>query len=83
VLDEVGRSQGWGMSKRGWDFDLLPWILRGKVWWIDGSDPTFTLRRELPCPYVDLPGPRAPQSIDRGKLSNLDPPTGEQAQPFE
>lgn len=83
VLDEDGENQGWGVSNDLWDFDLKPWIARGKLSWIEPDDPTFTLRSDGNCPYLKLPGTRAPQSIDRGKLSTLDLPSGEPPQPFE
>ena len=50
---------------------------------INSGDPTLTIQTERLCPDVDLPGTRAPQSIDRGKLSTLDLPTGEPPQPFD
>ena len=83
VLDEAGKNQGWGLSNDLWDFDLQPWIAQGKLSWIAPGDETLTLRTGEPCPYVGLPGVRAPQSIERGVLSHIDLPTGETPQPFD
>lgn len=40
------------------DFDLAPWIEKGKVLWIDPSDELLNLRLESDnrCPYLNLPG---------------------------
>jgi hypothetical protein len=38
-----------------YDFDLAPWIRKGKLLWIAPDDPTFTLRSFVArCPYIDL-----------------------------
>jgi hypothetical protein len=48
-----------------WDFDLAPWVAHGQVRWCDpGSDRT-TLSSGATCPFLDLPGARAPQVIRR------------------
>jgi len=83
VTDERGEYLGWSAHNDTWDFDLKPWIENGQVMWINPGDPTLTVQRGLPCPYMTLVGVRAPQSIDRGKLSTLDLPTGEPLQPFD
>ncbi len=40
------------------DFDLAPWIARGKVLWIEPDDELFNLRSESDdqCPYLNLSG---------------------------
>ncbi len=83
VTNEEGESLGWSVHNDAWDFDLKPWIENGQVMWIDPGDRALTLQGGLPCPYVDLPGVRAPQSVDRGKVSTLDLPTGEPPQPLD
>jgi hypothetical protein len=83
VTNEEGESLGWSFRNDTWDFDLKPWIQNGQVAWINPGDPELTLQGGVPCPYIDVPGVRAPQSIDRGKVSTLDLPTGEPLQPFE
>jgi hypothetical protein len=46
-----------------WDFELAPWIARGQLRWCDpGSDRT-RLSEAATCPYLDLPGVRAPQVV--------------------
>jgi hypothetical protein len=83
VRDAHGEGQGWGVANDVWDFDLKPWLKSGQLAWINPGDPALAIQTEGPCPFVDLPGTRAPQSIDRGSLSVLDLPTGEPPQPFE
>ncbi|MCB1790422.1 MAG: hypothetical protein KDJ24_09015 [Gammaproteobacteria bacterium] len=83
VLDEGGENQGWGVANDLWDFELGTWIENGKLAWILPGDDTFSLHTDGPCPYLDLPGVRAPQSVERGKVSTLDLPTGEPPQPFD
>jgi len=51
---------GWNVPTDPWDFDLKPWLAKGKIRWCPpGSDNTF-LSTGPPetCPYVDLPGIR-------------------------
>lgn len=52
-----------------WDYDLAPWIEQGKLRWIAPGDDTLTLRASVDdCPYLDLPGERAPAFIEAGEL---------------
>lgn len=47
------------------DFDLAPWIERGRLAWIAPGDATLTPRTTVEgCPYLDLPGARALQRIE-------------------
>jgi hypothetical protein len=49
------------------DYDLGPWIERGKLAWIEPGDLTLTLRTEAAgCPYVDLPGERRRRYVQEG-----------------
>ncbi len=59
------------------DFDLAPWIARGKVQYILPGDETLTLRSTVEgCPYLDLPGRRVHNRIYQGELwPKLDEPT--------
>ncbi len=51
-----------------WDYDLRPWIERGKLLWIAPGDSSLTLRRDVDgCPYVDLPGHRAITRVQEGE----------------
>ena len=52
-----------------YDFDLAPWIRRGKLLWIAPGDMAMHLNSTLSgCPYLELPGNREPVLLRRGKL---------------
>jgi hypothetical protein len=76
----------WTMANDPWDFDLEPWIVRGKLRWIRPDDPKHAVvgheKREK-CPYVGLEGPQLMQVLDKGKVSLEDAPDGVPPAPFE
>jgi hypothetical protein len=52
-----------------YDYDLAPWIERGRLRWIHPSDSELELRRGLNgCPFLDLDGPRHPQRLEAGEV---------------
>ncbi len=52
-----------------YDFDLVPWIRRGKLLWIMPGDESLTLHGHVSrCPYLDLPGSRRLKYIRDGKV---------------
>lgn len=52
-----------------WDFDLAPWIERGKLLWIEPGDRSLELRRTAAgCPYLGLDGPRSMQYVQNGRI---------------
>jgi hypothetical protein len=67
-----------------WDFELGPWIDRGKVQWIETDDKTLKLHNSASgrCPYVDLPAKRLRQIIYADKIRHEPPPNGEEINPF-
>ncbi len=80
---ETQGANDWGMDcyrvGGGWDtvpedfdardFDLAPWIERGRLAWIAPGDESATLRREVAgCPYVGLAGERNIQRVQDGKV---------------
>lgn len=80
---EGGQRAGWSsrmLLNSECDYDLAPWIARGKVQYILPGDETMTLRSTVEgCPYLDLPGRRVHNRIYKGELwPKLDepPPTG-------
>ena len=84
VLDTRGEGQGWGLGQRSLGLRFLgPWLKSGHLALDQPRGPDADHPDRGAVPYVDLPGTRAPQSIDRGKLSILDLPTGEPPQPFD
>lgn len=46
-----------------WEFDIDPWINKGKLLWTDAGDGAFALHSGLPCPYSSLDGVRDSQII--------------------
>lgn len=54
-----------------WDFVLEPWIARGKLQWVAPGDSRLRLRDTGRCPYLNLPGVRAPQSLARNEVATL------------
>ncbi len=86
-----GRDAAWLVSTAEWDFELAPWIEKGKVLWIepdlDAAGQPLVLRRandpDSPaCPFVNLPGERAPQQIEGGERDLLPLPDGTPIDPF-
>ena len=52
-----------------YDFDLAPWIRRGRLLWIAPGDMALNLNSTLSgCPYLELSGYREPVLLRRGKL---------------
>ncbi len=52
-----------------WDFDLAPWIQRGKLLWIAPGDRSLTLQNSLQaCPFLNLPGARSMQYAQDGRV---------------
>lgn len=78
-----GKRAGWSsrrVLRHECDYDLAPWIARGKVQYILPGDETLTLRSTVEgCPYLNLPGRRVHNRIYKGELwPKLDePPAGE------
>ena len=51
------------------DFDLAPWIARGKLFWITPDDADWRLSDDLSdCPYLDLPGSKTHQHVQSGRV---------------
>jgi len=68
-----------------WDFELEPWLARGKLLWcVPGSGNSRLANPRGTCPYVDLPGIRESIEIDeRSKLRTRGTPDGSMILPFE
>ena len=50
-----------------YDFDIAPWIKKGKLKWISINDNSLELHNDLKgCPYLDLKGYRYPVLIQNG-----------------
>ena len=82
--DAAGRH-AWTVKTDPWDFELLRWVAKGKVRWIERSDPQFVLSEEgvTAFPYDNLLGRRERVIIEGNKLRTLPPPAGEEIDPFD
>ncbi|MBM4287050.1 MAG: hypothetical protein FJ135_02675 [Deltaproteobacteria bacterium] len=63
---------GWNTEREAledFDFDLLPWITQGRLYWIAPGDQSLTLRNTpAGCAYLGLPGRRSLTRIQSGKV---------------
>ena len=51
------------------DFDLKPWLERGKLHWMAAKDAGESLKSgATDCPYLDLSGEQKIQRIENGKV---------------
>lgn len=74
--DERGRQVAENSARDPWDFELGPWIDRGKLFWVAPGDASLSLRGDRPSPYEGLPGVRMMQSIESGQVLLRNPPDG-------
>lgn len=81
--DEKG-GFGWRIDTDPWDFELEPWVGRGKVFWIEPGDDEYRLRSagDGTCPFVKMQGVRERQYVKGDQLWTLKPPQGEGVDPF-
>lgn len=84
-LNTVGGGDGWVVKNDPWDFELAPWIERGKLRWIVPGDGELEVLGGDPasCPYVGLSGDRLDQLVVDGERETRPTPSGEPPQPFE
>ena len=78
-------GHAWSMPSDPWDFELRPWIERGKVFWIEPGDPQLIVKGGpwVAYPFKDLQGQRLVQTIVRDRLLASPPPDGTPYEPFE
>ena len=67
-----------------WDFELSPWIEKGKIQWLETGDPRYALKSapDHQCPYVNLKGLRLRQEIKGDHRLTKPPPNREAGDPF-
>ncbi len=54
-----------------YDYDLAPWIRRGRLLWIAPGDESLELHATVSdCPYLDLPGSRDPVLLRNGRMES-------------
>lgn len=78
-------GHAWSMPSDPWDFELRPWIEKGKVFWIEPGDPQFAVKAGLwvEYPFKDIRAQRLAQTIVGDKLSTCPPPDGTPYEPFD
>jgi hypothetical protein len=78
-----GRS-GFMYKTDPWDFELLPWVRKNKVQWIEPGDSGHILKASPAekFPYGNVPGQRRKQVIMNAKLFTQAPPHNEVIDPF-
>jgi len=74
-----------GYPNDPWDFELEPWIARGKLLWcVRGSKNRRLANPKGPCPYVGLQGTREMMKVEAGVgLVARGTPDGTMILPFE
>jgi hypothetical protein len=54
-----------------YDFDIAPWIKKGKLKWIDPNDDTLSLMDSVDdCPFLNISGYKYPVLIQNGIMKN-------------
>jgi hypothetical protein len=74
----------WTIMTDPWDFELMPWVEKGKIQWIEPGDAKNVLKSApgSKCPYVGLKGLRLRQVIKNDKRYTQAPPHNEAVDPF-
>jgi hypothetical protein len=75
----------WFIANDEFDFELRPWLERGKLRWVDlEEEGSKTLgSADGKCPFLDLPGERERQQIVVGERDLIGLPSGDPVNPFE
>lgn len=60
--------QEWIPAPSDLDFDIKPWIEKGKLLWIAPGDETLSLRSDKDCPYLAIHGNRFWQVVQDGRV---------------
>lgn len=76
---------GWAVPNDLWDFDLQPWLAKGKIRWCPPGSDNTVLSTDPPdrCPYIDLPGMRQQIVVRGDEVATRGLPTGEPLWPQE
>jgi hypothetical protein len=84
LRQELWTEEGaWLIQTDPWDFDLERWIALDKLAWFDAATGRVLGHGSGErCPYLDLPGDRAPQSLSGGERNVLELPDGQTIEPF-
>ncbi|GAB4319005.1 MAG: hypothetical protein Kow0074_08550 [Candidatus Zixiibacteriota bacterium] len=76
---------GWRMDTSEWDFDLMPWVEREKLKWIDPGSEDMAISTTPPrgFPFANTPGEGRMLILQDGDVLKKAPPDGEPIEPFE
>jgi hypothetical protein len=74
----MGRDE-WLTPNDAWDFDLRPWLEKGKIRWCPTDSDNSVLSTELPwrCPYLNLQGARQRMVVQGNRAWPRGLPSGE------
>lgn len=68
ILRLMNTEENTSPNSDEYDFELEPWIKKGKLLWIAPQDEDLTLHSHVSyCPYLDLPGSMRPKYIKDGE----------------
>ncbi len=78
-------EEGWIYANDVWDFDLLPWLKKRKLFWCEpGSDNTRISEADpRSCPYLDLPGRQENIIVENKKCWTMPLPDGSYVSPYD
>jgi hypothetical protein len=81
---ETPKGAAWTIFTDAWDFELLPWVERGRVRWIEPGreGAVLSTREAAEFPFAALSGARQQQVIVDGRRQLLAPPNEEEVDPF-
>lgn len=66
-----------------WEFDIQPWLEKGKLLWTEAGDESLTLQSGLPCPYTNLDGVRDAQIVTASGVYLKSAPQGGESALYE
>lgn len=83
-VTQLGES-GWRFANDLWDFDLKPWLQKGKIRWCPPGSDNTELSPDLSgkCPYVGLPGRRENLAVQGPRLRSVRLPDGTTIVPWD
>lgn len=83
LLDADGEPVAAETKLDKWDFDIDPWIEKGKLLWTDAGDESFELHAKLPCPYSNVDGIRYSQILTQDGVFYKSVPEGAESALYE
>ena len=74
-LDGISNATFSGKRSDKHDYELLPWVKKEKLFWLEGNVDTIHLaKHEKNFPYSNIQGRKHPYAIENGKITNYPDP---------